>query len=129
MSRRISAAAAIDAAAVVLFVVAGRGSHDEGSAVGGTLTIAAPFLLAALVVWLAARVWQRPTAVAAGLVVWLGTVAGGLVLRRTIFDRGTAVSFVIVTTIMLGCFLLGWRAAARFAERRGSRRPTISAGS
>ena len=32
-----------------------------------------------------------------------------MLLRRVVWDRGTALSFVIVTTVVLGVLLLGWR--------------------
>jgi hypothetical protein len=43
------------------------------------------------------------------------TVALGLVLRNLVFDRGTALPFIIVATLVTGVFLVGWRmVAARF---------------
>ena len=45
--------------------------------------------------------------------VWTVTVVGGLALRSVVFDRGIAVSFMIVAALTLGALLLGWRAAAR----------------
>jgi hypothetical protein len=51
--------------------------------------------------------------------VWLATVAMGLVLRRFVWDRGTAFSFVVVTTLVLGALILGWRAIWARAQRRG----------
>jgi hypothetical protein len=36
---------------------------------------------------------------------WLITVIVGLVLRRVVFDRGIATSFIIVATITLGVLL------------------------
>jgi hypothetical protein len=41
-----------------------------------------------------------------------------MVLRKFAFDRGTATSFVIVTTIVLGVFLIGWRLVAAQVLRR-----------
>lgn len=115
-------AAVADVVAVVVFVAIGRRSHDEGgNAVAETLEVAAPFLIALAVGWLAARAWRRPRAIATGLVVWVVTVVVGMLLRRSVFDRGTAASFVVVATIVTGVFLLGWRAAA---SRRGARRTT-----
>jgi len=42
------------------------------------------------------------------------------VLRKFVFDDGTALSFVIVTTVFLGTFLNGWRAIARSLAGRRS---------
>lgn len=113
MSRRIALAAVADLVAVVVFVAAGRRSHDaDGDAVLGTLAVAAPFLIGLGLGWLAACAWRRPLALTTGAVVWAVTVTVGMVLRRTMFDRGTAVSFVLVATLVTGVLLVGWRALA-----------------
>ena len=51
--------------------------------------------------------------------VWVASVAGGMLLRR-VTGEGTAVSFVVVATVVLGAALLGWRAVA---GRRWTREP------
>lgn len=113
MNRRIAFAALADIIAIVVFVAAGRRSHDEGgNVVTGTLSVAAPFLIALAAGWLAARAWRRPLALATGSIIWVVTVAVGMVLRRTAFERGTATSFIIVATVVTGVLLLGWRAIA-----------------
>jgi hypothetical protein len=111
-------AAALDVASIVVFVAIGRRSHDEdGNAIVGALKVAAPFVIALIVAWIAMRAWRRPDAPAIGVPVWLITVAVGMVLRHFVFDRGTALSFIIVATIALGVFLLGWRLIiGRFAR-------------
>jgi drug/metabolite transporter (DMT)-like permease len=108
-----------DAAAVVLFAAAGRNTHDESSGVTAVLTIAAPFLLGLAGGWIASsRARHEPTALPTGVLLWLTTVAVGLVLRRTIWDRGTRLSFVIVATLVLGALIVGWRAMYVFARRQ-----------
>ena len=108
-----------DIAAVVLFAAAGRNAHDESSGRSAVMTIAAPFLVGLLVGWIAsAGVRRHPLAVRSGVTVWLTTVVIGLILRRTVWDRGTAVSFVIVATLVLGALIVGWRALWVFAHRR-----------
>ncbi|MEO1056276.1 MAG: DUF3054 domain-containing protein, partial [Actinomycetota bacterium] len=67
--------------------------------------------------WVVAQAWKRPTALRTGLIVWPVVVAVGMLLRRFVFDDGTATSFVIVTTMFLGVFLIGWRAVAALVER------------
>jgi hypothetical protein len=57
-------------------------------------------------------------ATATGVTVWLATAAIGLLLRRVVWDRGTALSFVIVATVVLGVLLVGWRAIWAIALRR-----------
>lgn len=110
MNRRVAVAAVLDIVSVVVFVALGRRSHDETTSV---LTIAAPFLIALAAGWLVARTWRSPFAVRTGAVVWAVTLVVGMVLRHWVFDRGTALSFMIVATLVLGTFLLGWRALAR----------------
>lgn len=118
MDRRLVRAAALDVASIVVFVAIGRRSHDEsGNAVVGALKVAAPFLIALVVAWLALRAWRRPGDLTTGVQIWLVTVALGMVLRHFAFDRGTALSFIIVATIVLGVFLLGWRLVLARAQR------------
>jgi hypothetical protein len=118
-SERWLGAVAVDATAVVVFAVAGRNAHDESSGASAVLTIAAPFLLGLLAGWLLEpRTRARPMATATGVTVWLATAAIGLLLRRVVWDRGTALSFVIVATVVLGVLLVGWRAIWAIALRR-----------
>ena len=117
-SRRAALAFGIDVVAVVLFVVIGRRNHHEtGNVVVGALRIVAPFLIALIVGWLAARAVRDPMSVRNGTVIWACTVVLGLILRRLVFQRGIAVAFIIVTTITLAVFLIGWRAVARIVTR------------
>jgi peptidoglycan/LPS O-acetylase OafA/YrhL len=112
------AALAADLLAVVVFVLLGRRSHDEGSAVAGTVATAWPFVAGALVgegVVLLTR--SRPDSLAAGAVVTAGAVVIGMSLRR-LTGGGTPVSFVIVATAFLTLFVLGWRLGARVLARR-----------
>ena len=76
-------------------------------------------LIGAAVAWAASvRLWRPPTSWRLGLAVWLGTLVIGMILRRTVFDKGTAPSFVVVATLFLGLFLLGWRLVARWVTGR-----------
>jgi hypothetical protein len=113
---------ALDAVSVLVFVGIGRRQHDEGSALGGIVKTAIPFLLALAVGWAVSRAWKRPFEGPTGLNVWLITVVLGLVLRRTMFDRGTATAFVIVATVFLGVTMLGWRFVAWRSLRRTATR-------
>ena len=109
-ARRIAAAALADTVAVLAFAAAGRRSHGQtGDVIGGTLSVAAPFLIALAVAWVVVRAWRRPTAPVTGLAIWPLTVVLGMVLRNQVFDRGTATSFVIVASAVTGALLLGWR--------------------
>ena len=122
MQQRTPLAVGIDTAIVVAFVAIGRRNHDESEAVSGLVGTAAPFLVALAVAWVVWRVWLAPEAVATGVRVWLTTVVLGMVLRNLVFDDGTAASFVVVATVFLGTFLVGWRAVAALLTRR--RHPT-----
>jgi len=122
VNRRVVFAALADIASILVFVAIGRRNHDEGEAVDGILTVAAPFLIALVVGWLAARAWTRPTQVETAFIIWPVTVALGMVLRNLAFDRGTALPFIIVATLVLGVFLVGWRmVVAGLASRAASR--------
>ncbi len=119
------AAAGADALGVVVFVLVGRRSHDEGSVVLGTLTTAWPFLAGAGLGWLAllglranGRDWTAAS-LPAGASVLAGTVVGGMLLRRLSGTGGTPVSFVVVATTFLALALLGWRGVVHVRSRRG----------
>ncbi len=108
--KAVAWAAAADVVCIVVFVALGRKSHDEGgNIVVGTLKVAAPFLIALALGWLAARAWTSPTAPTTGMVIWAVTIVGGMLLRHFAFDRGTALPFIIVASIFTLLFLVGWR--------------------
>jgi Protein of unknown function (DUF3054) len=118
MSRRAVIAALADIAAIVVFVAIGRRNHDEGEAVDGIITVAAPFLIALVAGWVVARAWARPMQVEAAFIIWPVTVALGMVLRNVVFDRGTALPFIIVATLVTGVFLVGWRMVVAASRQR-----------
>jgi MFS-type transporter involved in bile tolerance (Atg22 family) len=125
VNRRVAIAALADIACIVVFVAIGRSNHKEGEAIDGILTVAAPFLIALVVGWVAARAWAKPMQVETAFIIWPITVAVGMVLRNLVFDRGTALPFIIVATLVTGVFLVGWRmVVARVASR--SLRPSDS---
>lgn len=117
-TRLAAIAFGIDLVVVIVFAAIGRRSHDEGSGIGLTLEVAAPFLIGVAAGWAVFRLWQSPVWSNRAIGMWLVTIAVGIALRRTLFDRGIAVSFVIVATIFLGTFLLGWRGIASRISRR-----------
>jgi hypothetical protein len=114
MNRRtVAIAATFDLVAIVAFVAIGRRSHDEGEALSGFARVAAPFLIGLATGWLVARAWTAPTRTKTGLVIWPVTIVVGMLLRRFVFDDGTALSFIIVATIFTGVLLVGWRVLYR----------------
>jgi MFS-type transporter involved in bile tolerance (Atg22 family) len=105
--------AVVDVLCIVIFVAIGRKNHDEGEAAAGIFRVAVPFLIAAVAGWLATQAWKRPLELRTGVIVWLTTIMLGMVLRRFVFDEGTATAFIIVATVFLCAFLNGWRAIVR----------------
>ncbi len=117
--RRPAVALLLDIALVLVFAAIGRASHEESNPVVGALLTAWPFLVGVGLGWVVVRVLRRqwPVAVAPGVTVWFAAVGVGMVLRRAT-GQGTAVSFVIVASVVLAVFLLGWRALSGYAARR-----------
>jgi hypothetical protein len=102
---------------VVVFCAVGRRSHAEGLTVAGLAETAWPFLAGAAVGWLLSRGWRAPTSLTpTGLVVWVCTVAVGMLLRK-VGSQGVAVSFVIVAALVTALLLLGWRLIWRLAAQ------------
>ncbi|WP_256795529.1 DUF3054 domain-containing protein [Terrabacter sp. Ter38] len=117
--RRPAVALLLDVALVLVFAAVGRASHDESSPVLGVLSTAWPFLVGTGIGWLVVRVVRRswPLDVAPGVTVWFATVLVGMLLRHAV-GSGTALSFVVVASVVLALFLLGWRAVGAYAVRR-----------
>lgn len=119
---RFVPALVLDAVLVLVFAVIGRASHDEDP--GGFLLTAWPFIVALLVGHFVAALLpgrpRRPWSLAWGAVVWAVTVVGGLLLRVASGDTAQ-VAFIIVATLVLGVFLIGWRAVAALLRRRAAR--------
>jgi hypothetical protein len=100
----------LDALAILLFVVLGRRTHDEGGLLAGTVRVAWPFLVGAAAGWAVLALARRPGALSlrGGLVVLAAVVVVGMTLRH-LSGGGVQVSFVLVATAVLGGLLLGWR--------------------
>jgi hypothetical protein len=110
--------AAADVVLVLLFVLIGRGSHDEGFTVQGTLMTWWPFFVGLAFGWVLTVAWRRPLGILLpGIVIWVATVGIGMLLRL-LSGQGIALAFVIVATITLAVFLLGWRAIAKLVTLR-----------
>ncbi|WP_394770432.1 DUF3054 domain-containing protein [Lacisediminihabitans sp.] len=116
---------AIDVVLVIVFVLIGRASHNEG--ILGTLNTLWPFVAGLAVGWVATRAWRDPLSIAwIGVGVWVSTVIVGMLLR-VLSGQGVQTSFVVVATIVLGVFLLGWRWIAVIVLRRRARAHTPAA--
>lgn len=113
----------IDLVLVIVFCVIGRLSHAEGifGDLPGLLGTIWPFvaaLLIAHVVLMLSRV--RRERMLPGLAIWAVTVVLGLLLRA-VSGQGTALPFIIVATLTLALFLLGWRAVLALVRRSRDR--------
>jgi peptidoglycan/LPS O-acetylase OafA/YrhL len=115
----------LDAVLVVAFAATGRASHDS-DVLAGLWHTSWPFLAGLLMAWVAVRAWRSPTAIVpTGLVIWVVTVVGGMLLRA-LSGQGTALPFVVVATLTLLVLLIGWRLIARgirSLRSRGDGRP------
>lgn len=123
----------LDVVLVVVFAVSGRASHDEALGLAGVLSTAWPFLVALVaghtlvraIGALVRREWKPAALWPTGIVVWLVTVTGGMVLRA-LTGTGTALPFIVVATVVLGASLLVPRLvvtlAVRVANRAGAAR-------
>lgn len=107
MTRDALRALALDILCVMALVVIGTRNHETDTGVSGVLSVAAPFLSALLAMHVVLTVLKKTSMTTA---IWLGTVGYGMVLRNLVFDRGTALPFVIVATLFLGATMFGWRA-------------------
>ena len=114
--RAIMAAALSDAVLILVFAAIGRDTHQRADVVTGVFLTAWPFLAGAALGWLAARAWRRPLSIQSGVAIWLGAVAGGMVLRA-VTGQTVVLAFVIVALLSLGLVLLGYRALVALAGR------------
>jgi peptidoglycan/LPS O-acetylase OafA/YrhL len=115
--RRALIALVTDIVCVIVFCTIGRRSHAEGLTVSGVAHTAWPFLAGAAVGWLLIGGWRKPfTVIPTGVVVWVCTVAVGMLLRKAT-SAGVSASFVVVASLSTAVLLLGWRAAAALFRR------------
>lgn len=116
---RVVLALVLDAVLILAFAAIGRRSHEESGALVGVLATAWPFLAGMAAGWVLVLLATRsaPLGVRSGIPVWVGAVAGGMLLRAAT-GQGTAWPFVVVATLTLAVLLLGWRAVALLARSR-----------
>lgn len=111
----------VDWLAILVFIFAGLGSHDQQATLGNLLLTAWPFLVARMVALPAVR--GRAEALwPGGVIAWLVTWALGMGLRA-LTGGGTALAFVLVSLGMIGLLFLGWRllsAVVRWQVRRNA---------
>lgn len=115
---------AIDVVLVIAFVLIGRASHNESAL--GFFTTFWPFFVGLILGWLVSRFWLDPLRINwVAVIIVAITVVVGMVLRA-VTGQGIEPGFVIVTTIVLGVFLMGWRLIAFWImrSRNGARSVT-----
>jgi hypothetical protein len=110
MSRAALRAFLFDALCVLLMVVIGTRNHKTDTGISGILFVAAPFWIAMSLAHLAPLLQRKNRKDPNTYMVWGYTVVMGMVLRNVVFNRGTALAFIIVATVFLGATMLGWRA-------------------
>lgn len=121
-------AAVIDVVLIVVFALIGRSSHGEAFSPLGLWTTAYPFLAGWAIAYVTSGGWARPLRFwPTGVVAWILTVFVGMAIRvatgqGVVDGNPLPISFVIVATIVLGVFLLGWRAIARGVIRATEKR-------
>ena len=102
---------------VLLFVGIGMIQHGTPLTSQNLLLVGWPFAVGVLLGHLAIRAWRAPFRLwPHGVFVWAITLATAMALR-TLFSAGTEVSFVIVTAVVTGVLMLGWRALALYLTR------------
>jgi len=123
-TKPVAAAIALDLAAVMTFIVVGRQSHQESTALVDIARTAAPFLIALVLGWMVAQVWMVPLRPMTGVVVSTVTLIAGMFTRRVLFNEGIAATFIVVTALFLVATIIGWRiivfGLARFRTTPGT---------
>ena len=112
-----------DLVCVLVFAVAGKGSHEAGASQWVVLAIVWPFAVGVVAAHLGllvrggSPVRLRPE----GIVVLAVTYVLGMVLR-VVSGRGIAVGFLVVAAVFLALTMLGWRAVVRVVAQRRTQR-------
>lgn len=102
----------IDVLLVLVFAAIGMVSHGEPFALGGLSVVAWPFLVGLGIGWVVSLAWRAPAKpLRSGIAIWAVAVVGGMLLRAA-SGAGTAPSFIVVASIVLFVFLVGWRVIA-----------------
>ena len=111
----------LDAVLVGVFATFGRGAHSEGLGIGQVWGTAWPCLVGLVVGWVVVLATRRdPGTIRSGVLVWVATLVGGMLIRGIGDGRVPHWSFMVVAAIATGVFLLGWRALRAAVSRRRS---------
>lgn len=111
----------LDAVLVVVFSALGRIAHSENLGVTEVWGTAWPFLVGLVVGWLVVLLTRRaPVSAGSGVLLWVSTLAVGMVIRGLGDGRVPHWSFMIFAGLVTALLLIGWRAIrAAVVRRRG----------
>ncbi len=101
-----------DAAAIVLFVIAGLTNHDEGITAGGIARTALPILGVWFAVAPVVGTYRRP-GIRSMIATWALAVPLGVAIRAAFLQRGadrSQFTFFLVAAAATLLLLLAWRA-------------------
>ncbi len=110
---------------ILLFVVIGREDHGFVSDGWDYARVSAPFVIGLGLTIIAVRAWRTPTDWRTGIALAFGTLLLGMVVRRFVFDAGTARIFIAISGAFFLVGMVGWRlmfagAVRLVAARRAS---------
>lgn len=106
------AAAAADAAAILVFATLGLLEHEGRLSAAGYARTALPFLAGWFAVALLMGLYRRPS-LWRFAATWAGGVAAGLALRGLLVGGAPAPAFVVVALASVAALTGGWRVVAR----------------
>ena len=111
----------LDAVLVIVFSTLGRIAHSEELGVMQVWGTAWPFLVGLVVGWVIVLLARRvPVSIGSGVLLWLSTLAVGMVIRGLGEGRVPHWSFMIFAGLVTALLLIGWRAVrAGVVRRRG----------
>lgn len=114
----------LDATAVFSFAVIGSDFHGFTFDLLGIIRVATPFLIALAGGILALRAWRNPLAIVTGFALAVISLVAGMLMRRYLWDEGTAQVFMVVTGGYFIATIVGWRLLAHaglwLSNRSGS---------
>ncbi len=114
-SPQVVKAAVSDVVGIALFSLLAFLAHGGNS---NLLAIFGIYLIGAIAGWLTTRAWRSPAAVRpTGLGIWIVTVVIGQVLWSFTHGGRIPVVMILISLVILGAILLGWRALANAAAR------------
>lgn len=126
----VAVAPLLDALCLVVFVAAGRQSHDVQGGAPWFLVVVWPLLAGWFVTALAAQLYSRSDR------AWLrlaATVVAGvalaLLLRATVTHRDAPVAFVVVAYLFITALTVGWRLVGIGVQAARSRGGSVAGSS